>query len=344
MKRIIVCCDGTWNKPNEKDGPTNVSKFHDAIKPVGKDGVLQTAYYHEGVGTSGAKTKQILDGITGDGLDNNIKDAYEFVASNYEDGDEIYLFGFSRGAYTARSVAGFIRNSGLLKKNSLTQLDHAFEYYRDRQAHTLPDSEKMKEFKTAYCFEPRIRMVGVWDTVGALGIPLNLFSRWNYKRYAFHDVMLSRSVDFAYHALALQERRISFSPTLWEKCAKEDEDPLHPQVLQQVWFSGVHSNVGGGYPDTILSDAAYKWMAAKAITAGLNIDVDLTFPDVSKGVLYDSATWYYKLLGLGWRSICDKENRNEAIHHSITKRPVKELPPKLAQKEQYKKYIIEDNA
>jgi uncharacterized protein (DUF2235 family) len=334
MKRIITCSDGTWNKPTDdstiNNQDTNVFKIYDYIT-TGKDAsgntVKQLKFYDKGVGTSTKKSTNILEGITGEGLDENIKDAYRFITENYEEGDEIYLFGFSRGAYTARSTAGCIRNSGLLKNGYYHLLDEAFELYRDRTDSTKPDSDKMKTFKDSYCYEPRIKMIGVWDTVGSLGIPLNIFQQWNHKRYAFHDVMLSRSVDYAYHALALHERRTTFTPTLWEK--NEDQDAQYKQVLEQVWFRGVHSNVGGGYPDAGLSNIALKWMICKAQKVGLAFTIQPEFiPDIN-GALVNSATWYYKLLGLGWRDICTKTNTLEKIHISVKKSKTEDLPPKL---------------
>lgn len=335
MKRIISCSDGTWNHPDETDegqkADTNVLKLHNfiAAEATGSNGeiIKQVKFYDRGIGTTSKKSANILEGITGAGLDQNIKDGYNFIMNQYEDGDEIYLFGFSRGAYTARSIAGFIRNCGILKNGYYHLLDEAYTLYRDRTDKTTPDSGAMKDFKSKYCYEPRIKMIGVWDTVGSLGLPLNVFKKWNFKKYAFHDVMLSRIVDYAYHALAIQERRKTFEPTLWEK--NEDVDPEHQQVLEQVWFTGVHSNIGGGYADAGLSNITLKWMMCKAENVGLHFKIEPMFlPDI-KGVLRNSATWYYKLLGLGWRSICDKENTAQMIHKSVANRDVSELPPLL---------------
>lgn len=345
MKRIIACSDGTWNHPGEKfngvEVLTNVKKIYDYIAPQDlmdpANPIQQVKFYDEGVGTTQIKAVNIFEGITGEGLDRNIRDVYRFIAQNYAPGDEIYLFGFSRGAYTSRSAVGFIRNSGILKVWDEKRAKEAFDLYRDRSDDTLPDSPRMKQFKAAFCHEPRIRLIGVWDTVGALGIPLNLFQRWNARRYSFHDVKLSRSVDYAYHALAIHERRNSFQPTLWEQNAVAD--PVHPQVLEQVWFTGVHSNIGGGYDDVGLSNVALKWMMCKAQGAGLRFNIQPAFmPDI-KGKLQNSATWYYKLLGLGWRTICEKEDRAERIHSSVAQRSIDELPSSL--RGRYKKFLAD---
>lgn len=343
MKRIITCSDGTWNHPGEKfkgvEVKTNVRRIYEYIaaqdltdpnRPID-----QVKFYDAGVGTSKLKSVNIFQGITGEGLDKNIRDAYEFIARNYQPGDEIYLFGFSRGAYTARSVAGFIRNSGLLKQWDDDRAKEAFDLYRDRSDDTTPDSEQMVQFKKAFCHEPRIRLIGVWDTVGSLGIPLNWFQRWNHKRYSFHDVRLSRSVDFAYHALAIHERRNNFQPTLWE--LNPTPDPQFPQVLEQTWFSGVHSNIGGGYDDVGLSETTLKWMMCRAQVAGLEFKIDPMFIPNPKGKLQDSTTWYYKMLGIGWRTICENETKKEGVHPSVEERDIAELPSAL--RANYKKFL-----
>lgn len=347
MKRIITCSDGTWNHPGEKHNgvevKTNVRRVYeyladwDRSQPVHLE---QRKFYDKGVGATQLKSVNLFQGITGDGLDRNILDVYRFIAQNYEPDDEIYVFGFSRGAYTARSAVGLIRNSGLLKQWDEKRAKQAFELYRDRGDDTLPDSPKMVQFKAEFCHEPRIRMVGVWDTVGSLGIPLGFMQKWNNKRYSFHDVRLSRIVDYAYHALAIHERRSAFEPTLWEPSPVPD--PANPQVLEQMWFTGVHSNIGGGYDDTGLSDTALKWMMCKAQGAGLKFDIQPMFiPNPKEGKLQDSSTWYYKLLGLGWREVCEKPNRGERIHPSVSDR-VQDLPTSLRDRYQVFLAQLED--
>ncbi|HET7897552.1 MAG TPA: DUF2235 domain-containing protein, partial [Flavisolibacter sp.] len=176
MKRIISCSDGTWNKPGTTDRgidvKTNVAKLYECICSEGKDGTAQVKIYDEGVGTGYSRKDRLLGGATGAGIDKNIKDIYEFFVLNYEPGDETYLFGFSRGAYTARSVAGFIRNCGILKKENIHLVDKAYNLYRDRNDYTKPDSDLMKSFRAAYCMRDQsgdsvvpIHFIGVWDTV-----------------------------------------------------------------------------------------------------------------------------------------------------------------------------------
>jgi len=347
MKRIITCSDGTWNHPGETDRSiivqTNVEKLHDALTAIGTDGTPQVKYYDPGVGTGYSFEDRIVGGATGEGLDKNILDAYKFIVWNYEPDDEIFLFGFSRGAYTARSLSGFIRYCGILKPENIHLAAEAYQLYHDKTQLTGPDSDVSLAFRKRYSHETGIRFIGVWDTVGALGIPLTIFKSRDGERYQFHDVTLSSQVDFAYHALAINERRRLFEPTLWEKSKTVKNDPTHPQVMEQVWFTGVHSNVGGGYADTGLRDIALEWMMqnaeAKPVCLGFDRSKIENFNPKMKnfnpnpaGELRDSLAWYYWLSGARWRKVCKNENSNESIHLSVGQRyksTGKELPPNV---------------
>ena len=294
MKRLVVLADGTWNTAHDEDEghptTTNVFKMSQAVhgKSKGDDGIEQKALYHDGVGAEpnffekaaerAAKilhihtlNRNLLQGATGDGLDKNIIDCYRWLVQNYEDGDQIFLFGFSRGAYTVRSLAGLIRNSGLLHHDDMALVEQAFQLYRARGDDTHPNSAQATAFREANSFEPRIRFIGVWDTVGALGIPIGLFGHLNHGLYEFHDVRLSGIVDVAYHALAIDEHRKPFAPSLWEQQA---DSAQAGQVLVQRWFSGAHSNVGGGYAECGLSDNTFNFIAEGARRAGLQLDED----------------------------------------------------------------------
>lgn len=259
-KRIVICCDGTWNTPDQKDGgkerPTNVVKLARALKPVTSTGTVQVVFYNQGVGT-GNILDRILGGAFGAGLSEKILEAYRFLVHNYLPGDDIFLIGFSRGAYTARSLAGLIRNCGILKKEKADLIDDAYNLYRDRSGTTHPSGEQATGFRQSNSFEPRIKFIGVWDTVGALGIPISKLNWFGRNKYDFHDVKLSSMVDFAYHAVAIDEKRKPYEPSLWQ-CDTEG------QVVEQVWFTGVHTNVGGGFSDTALSNIALRWMIDKA--------------------------------------------------------------------------------
>ena len=268
-KRLVVCCDGTWNTPDQRSGAdltsTNVTKIALAIEPEDPSGREQRAYYDAGVGTK--RWERIRGGVFGYGVSRNVKDAYRFLVQNFDPGDELYFVGFSRGAFTVRSTAGFVRNAGTLRRQHADRVDEAYDLYRSRKSH--PRSVEARLFRRSYSHETRIRFIGVWDTVGALGVPLdwriiNLLNR----RWQFHDTDLSSSVDAAFQALALDEKRRPFQPTFWKQQAHAPKD----QQVEQVWFSGVHSDVGGGYKDHELGDLALLWMVDRARKCELAFD------------------------------------------------------------------------
>ena len=299
-KRLVVCCDGTWNTPDEvqdgKPARTNVAKIAHAVIPVDGHGTEQRVYYRKGVGTG--KLDHFVGGALGWGLSRSVQDAYMFLVENHEAGDEIFLFGFSRGAYTARSVVGLIRNSGLLRRRYARKLEDAYALYRDRSDASHPRAVEAELFRKSFGHQVRIRFIGVWDTVGALGIPvdlpgLQLFSSW----WKFHDVKLSTTVDNAFQALAIDERRKPFTPAIWEQQPGAQDVG---QRLEQVWFAGVHSDVGGGYPETGLSDVALTWMSNRARECGLAVDLDAARMDVRPdgfAELHRSMTLYYRVFG-----------------------------------------------
>lgn len=271
-KRLVVCCDGTWNTADEASGrlarPTNVTKLALSIPPLDTAQTPQRVYYHSGVGTG--RKDHVRGGAFGVGLSANVLDAYRFLIDNYEDGDELWLFGFSRGAYTARSVGGLVRNCGILRRENLDRIDDAYALYRARAE--SPRGTASTLFRSAYAYEPGIRFIGVWDTVGDLGIPepsIKAFGplvRLLNRRWTFHDTDLSTHVDGAFQALAIDEERQAFKPTLWTQ-----QDGAGDQQLEQVWFAGAHSDVGGGYPDPGLSDVTLQWMIDRARRFGLQV-------------------------------------------------------------------------
>jgi uncharacterized protein (DUF2235 family) len=319
-KRIVICCDGTWNTPDEQEGDalsTNVVKMAHATRARDDQGVDQVIFYDRGVGTSRG-ADQFIGGALGVGLSQNIEDAYRFLVDNYVEGDELFLFGFSRGAYTARSLAGLIRNCGLLRKLHSDKFQSAYEIYRSKSPADKPDGTGAVAFIRKFSRPiDKIKFIGVWDTVGALGIP-GLFNFLGREHFEFHDVRLSRIVENAFHALALDERRQPFLPTLWE----QGED-MPGQTLEQVWFAGVHSNIGGGYSECGLSDVAFTWMAKKAQSCGLALDEEYVSQHISPnpfGVLRDSMSVLYRVLGRGDRAIKAGAQFRQKIHKSALDR------------------------
>jgi uncharacterized protein (DUF2235 family) len=319
MKRIIICCDGTWNTPDkDKEGisvATNVVKIADAVSQTAEDGTSQLMYYDPGVGTSGSWLKRAFDGATGSGLTQNILEAYRYLISNYEAEDQLFLFGFSRGAFTVRSLAGLIRNSGILRPDAVNMVDRAFALYRARGLNTHPKGKEAALFRRTYAVSKStpIKFIGVWDTVGALGNPLLLRSIPG-RRHRFHDRRLSSSVDNAYHALAIDEKRPHFRATMWHQ-----QPHTQKQCFEQVWFVGAHSNIGGGYPSTGLSDIALEWMADKARLSGLEFEPILTQTDQMKPAR--SRKGFYLLFPLLHRRIDKadpkKGSTNESLHPSV---------------------------
>ncbi len=363
-RRLVVFADGTWNTPNDEDegqlAPTNVAKMYEAVRrrPVGSSDVHQIPFYHPGVGVKpnffeqGAEkvagwlhihtaNRNLLQGATGDGIDKNIKDCYRWLVQQYVPGDEIYLFGFSRGAYTVRSLAGFIRNSGLIKQDDDGLLNDAFRLYRDRSKDTDPKSSIAANFRQQHSSEPRIHFIGVWDTVGALGIPLGIFKGLNAELYQFHDVTLSSIVDFAYHALAIDEHRRPFAPSVWEQ---QESAAKAGQVMRQMWFAGAHSNVGGGYAECGLSDSAFLWIAEGAKSAGLELDDAYVSAHVCTGCwngeLRDSMNAAFEVLGRLYRPIADGRtnaqlqggafDKSRERVHSMARERIGKVAPRFA--------------
>jgi uncharacterized protein (DUF2235 family) len=271
-KRLVMCCDGTWNFPDQQS-PTNVTKVALAVAPEDHTGGEQRVFYHHGVGTG--RWERLRGGAFGFGVSRDVRDTYRFIVQNYEPGDELFFFGFSRGAFTARSTAGFVRNAGILRPDYVDRVDEAYALYRSRTDTKTPRGREATLFRRSYSYETRIRFIGVWDTVGALGIPvdgLNLVTLFN-RRFKFHNTDLSTSVDSAYHAMAIDEQRRQFKPTLWN----QQNDAPKDQVIQQVWFPGVHSDIGGGYEDHGLSDVALLWMVDRARSCDLEFRAE-AFP------------------------------------------------------------------
>ena len=272
-KRLVVCCDGTWNTPDQRRGgvcsPTNVAKIAAGLAREDADGAPQLLHYEEGVGTR--RFEQVSGVLFGFGLSHNIRDCYRFLVDNYEPGDKLYFLGFSRGAYTARSTVGLVRNSGILRREYRDRIGDAYALYRSRADRAHPRGVGAEIFRRMYSHEEiEVEFVGVWDTVGALGIPIDgLPVPFLDKYLGFHDTGLSSRVRAAYQALAIDEQRGPFTPTLWRQ-----QEHVEDQTLEQVWFAGVHSDVGGGYDDPSLAEIPLLWMVERARGHGLAFQPD----------------------------------------------------------------------
>lgn len=325
MKRIVICADGTWNEPEKRDEktgriyPTNVLKVARAVRPHSTQGVVQVVYYFEGVGTAGGWDK-ITGGAFGHGIELNVRSLYRFIVLNYEPGDELYLFGFSRGAFTVRTLLGFMNCIGLLEKDD--------EYYTPELYGLYESSEARDSPKWEHAFRnidnrrpcPPIRFIGVWDTVGALGAPGRIGALatkiLRRNKYKYHDVELNPQIQHAYHALAIDERREPFVPTLWHK------PPGWTGTLEQAWFPGVHSNVGGGYSPDGLANEALHWMIEKAEGLGLEFDSRFLrfYRPCFDSVLNDSMSAMYKVFGPHVRPVARQAVDGECLHQSAVDR------------------------
>jgi uncharacterized protein (DUF2235 family) len=322
MKRIAICADGTWNRPDQTDEetgkrrPTNVIKIARAIKPLSDDKVHQVVIYHDGLGTRGGLDK-LKGGGFGDGIEDIIRNLYRNILYNYVEGDELYFFGFSRGAYTARTLAGFMNRVGLVEKYDDYFVLDLYDCYASQCAEDSEKWIKAHRHITEKRPCPPIKMIGVWDTVGALGVPGRIGRLLDDGKHEYHDVMLNSSIQNAYHALAIDERRAPFKPTLWEK------PPGWNGKLEQAWFPGVHSNVGGSYTPDGLANEALHWIVEKAENLGLEMDKAYLehFTPCFNSKLHDSYGWQYNLAGgEHHRPIGNFTEHGECLHQATIDR------------------------
>lgn len=322
MRRLIVCADGTWQSDDKSsaDGTTNVVKIRNAIDPHPPGDVEQVVFYDPGVGVGGWWSR-VMGGAFGDGLSQNVRDCYRFLVRTWQPGDELFFFGFSRGAFTVRSLAGLVRKCGILPVDDEGQIKEAYAFYRERGPEYHPAGPRATAFRQERrARETNIKCLGVWDTVGSLGVPtggpIGMFTR---NRYGFHDVRLSSSVENAFHALAIDERRKPFSPTLWGVRERDRAKDGH-QRIEQRWFAGVHSNVGGGYPECGLSDVTLKWMMERAGECGLRFK-----PGALSGLkcdcadrLHDSMSPWFRVFGVYERGIAEPRHDPETREPLVT--------------------------
>lgn len=330
MRRLIVCCDGTWNIADWQGGTaTNVIRIARAINPAAPapDGgqIPQIVYYHPGVGT-GNRADRLLGGGFGLGLSQNVRDAYAFLVNNYMPGDEIFLFGFSRGAYTARLLGGLIGTIGLLGRSEMGGFMDAWAYYRlgpaERPAHqTAFDAA----FAGRHATVP-IRCIAVWDTVSAIGLPRNRVTPSKFhpckSQYRFYNDQLGVHVDYAFQALAIDEHRRPFEAIVWH----QSPDAPPTQRLKQMWFAGVHADIGGGYRDHGAGDAALLWIASELVANGLlDLDVGCLAQQFDRTYAYGAGE-LHKSLGMVYRIFTGRVNRRiaagptEYLHETVARR------------------------
>ena len=284
QKRLALFLDGTWNAV---DSNTNVWRMKALCAPISTDGKSQLVFYEIGV-------NGVVGGSTGKGLDENIRLAYEWLIENYSDGDEIFIFGFSRGAYTARSLAGLIAKLGILKPGSPIGVAQLFGRYKRSDEETIGKLRELQEagklenitleerWMLKYSQPAKIKVVAVWDTVGSLGIPAFKIVGVSRSTFGFLQTGLRIQIEHGYHALAIDEHRKDFAPTLWDVRLPKDPNEVHaaprptPSV-EQRWFVGAHANVGGGYETDLLAQTPLRWIMKKASLHGLTFrnDVDI---------------------------------------------------------------------
>ncbi len=360
MKRILIFCDGTWNSPTD-DKVTNVVSLRNAVV----EDENQTVIYIPGVGTGGRWTtfvgkwmNKIGGGAFGWGLNRNIKVAYAALAEQYDYGDKIMVFGFSRGAYTARSLVGMVRKCGLPPKGAVTRgkVNTAFRLYRKRGTKYRPDADKVwpqrKRISPQYATSKtdqtkrgdnarilHIEYMGIWDTVGALGIPSNLlgtFSGIANTRHQFHDTHLTKMVKSARHAVALDERRTFYEPSLWENLDSGPGGGLNNRQtgddrrFQQMWFVGDHRILGGRSEAGGLVSYPLQWIIDGAKNYDMELKSDATIPKDTPDAKQtapemNNPKGFYKLSPglLDWRTGPTKDaDRHPSIDERITADPL----------------------
>lgn len=261
-KNIVICCDGTGNQYGEYN--TNVVlTFESIIKSRSEQLVL----YHPGVGTKSTTRwsfyfyrwlNKLLGLAFGFGLQINVEDAYSFLMRNYNQGDRVFLFGFSRGAHTVRRLAFMLDKCGLLLSGNKNLISYASEMYLGKDS--VKDKDILEGFKTTFCQPCDIHFLGVWDTVSA--VP-------RYRKNKL-DGVLAPNTKYVYHAVSIDERRRKFPVYLF------DENKVgSSQTVEQVWFAGFHSDVGGYFNERGVSNIALKWMLEKAQNCGLKVKSDI---------------------------------------------------------------------
>ena len=316
MANIVVCADGTWNRPEEDlaaDHPSNVLKLARGVSPSHGE-TRQHVFYDWGLGSYHHQTTA---GIAGRGIHKNIVDGYRYIVHNYAPDDRIFLFGYSRGAYTVRALCGLINNCGIIRRTDARLITEAWKIYKSPEPGHHPNGADAQAFRDQHSHQSRtVHFVGVWDTVGALGIPFSLMGLFDGDD-EFYDNRMGANIKRARHALAIDEQRQDFEPTLWQ--------PRDGVDLKQIWFAGCHGDIGGGHapdPDgACISDVAFKWMLDEAANAGLGTE-DHARDAISDGALaqiHRSRTGLFRVRPAFERPL-DPDGFDTRIHPSVRER------------------------
>lgn len=323
-KNIVVFSDGTGQEGGE-GANTNIYKLFNIIEDRT---FQQISFYDPGLGTGWRK---ISGNVSGAGISKNILECYTFIFENFEAGDQIYLFGFSRGAATVRSLTSFIHYFGIIPKSRPELIKQAYKIYKieNESERKIKADEFVSRHHTMWT---RIKFIGCYDTVAALGIPIKplsiLMNKIPGMQHKFQNFKLNETVENAYQALAIDDERKTFHPILW------DVEALPYQTIKQVWFCGMHTDVGGGYDEQELSDIPFVWMKNMAINHGLLIysSNSVSINGVANGHMHNSR-------GEGWTKLYRKKQRfwdssrtdKPIVHNSVLQRKKnvnnKEGPP-----------------
>lgn len=348
-KRLAIFLDGTWNDAGDN---TNVWRTKSLCAPIGSDECEQISYYDRGV-------NGFWGGTFGKGLINNVVEAYEWLVEHYRSGDDIFIFGFSRGAFTARSLAGFIAKYGLVRPGSPLGVGQLYERYQraadatiwalhaNQNKGTLTDPSLEERWMLKHSMPINIKMIAVWDTVGALGIPVFSIPGISRSTLKFLHTGLRVPIEHGFHALAIDEHRASFQPTLWTVKKTTQAKPRPLESVEQRWFVGAHANIGGGYHSDLLAQRPLWWILSKAEKLGLkfrgqvNLDDELYNAGFADSYSSFLGGWYkaisgrhHRSIGLIERTIDDSpsETVNETIDSSVFerwRRDEKYRPPSL---------------
>jgi len=292
-KNIVICCDGTGNQFSQNN--TNIVEIFSLVKNNSPE---QVAYYDPGVGTWGTLKDKLKGYVFGWGLQINIEDAYRYLMNNCRPDDRIFLFGFSRGACTVRCLANMIHKCGLLFRGSNNLVRYASKIYNGQHNESLA-----AEFKNTFSQNIPVYFIGIFDSVSALGLI--------YGRNNSFDEKLSHEVCYGCHALAVDEKRRKFYSSLWDESGKQEN-----QTIEQVWFPGVHSDVGGGYDEDELAQIPLKWMLTKATACGLLLKdphAMEAIPQNAAAKIHNSLSWHWMFMGKKERKIPE----NALIHESV---------------------------